>query len=183
MCLLACCHLTTHTSVCLRRRPVLKHPSNAALPDVQPWPPLPAGVEPSSCCPLVLAGSRHPPQAGTALQHGRQRHIHLLGWAVSALLRPCPPSAGVEFRVTEEFDEDLPFAAKGAVQGPPAESGTAEAVGRATKEASDPLRAASTPGRGIGSSASGSGGTSDFTGLLCCDLCSVTVVAVLVCSR
>eukprot|EP00891_Asterochloris_glomerata_P002707 jgi/Astpho2/2707/Aster-00893 len=58
---------------------------------------------------------------------------------------------GVEFRVTEEFDEDLPFAAKGAVQGPPVESGMAEAVGQATKEASDPLRAASSPGKGVGS--------------------------------
>lgn len=117
------------------------------------------------------------------LQPGRQGHVHLLGWASSAPLRPCPPIAGVEFRVTEEFDEDLPFAAKGAVQGPPVESGMAEAVGQATKEASDPLRAASSPGRGVGSTTSGSGRTVDPSGLLCRDFCSVAVMAVLLCSR
>ena len=69
--------------------------------------------------------------------------------------------------MTEEFDEDLPFAAaKGAVQGPPVGTGLAEAVGRATKGASNPLRAASTPSRGVGSSTSGSGGTVDLCAVI-----------------
>ena len=185
--LVACCHLTPHSSPCLRQRHVLKQPNGAMLPAVRPWSP-PCATPPSRCgaeqlLPISL-GRWQPSTTGRGcLAAWQASPIHVLGWALSALRRPRSPHAGVEFRVTEEFDEDLPFAAKGAVQGPPVQSGTAEAVARATKEASDPLRAASTPGRGVSSSTSGSGGMIDFTGFLCSNVYSVAVIAVLLCSR
>ena len=143
----------------------------------------------ASSCPALVSPVRHPTQQvwsraaaahqfwqAAALHHrqglpcsmaGKSHPPPWLGFVCIAR----PPHAGVEFRVTEEFDEDLPFAAKGAVQGLPVESGTAEAVARATKEASDPLRAASPPGRGVGSSTGGSGGMIDFTGS-CAAMCT-----------